>query len=155
MVMEIKLIEPPTTIKKVAAYIRVSTLKEEQVYSFENQKTYYETLIKTNKNWKLINIYADKGISGTTNNRPAFKKMIEDSINGDIDLILVKSISRFARNAKDSQNTIFLLKAHNVEVFFEEQNLSSFNRSSEIIFNMMAMVAENEARSISQKFHRL
>ena len=146
-------------IRHVAAYARVSTLQEEQDRSFISQKEYYEKLIRSNSNWKYAGVYADQGLSGTTKNRPQFTKMIADAKDGRIDLILVKSISRFARNGADTQKIIHDLKAHNVEVYFEEQSLSSFNRNAEMVLNMLAMVAENESRSISQNtrwaFNRL
>ena len=137
-------------VRKVAAYARVSTLQEEQNYSFQNQKEYYERLISANEKWCYAGIYADSGFSGTNKNRPQFQKMISDAKDGKINLILVKSISRFARNGVDTQNIVHDLKVHNVEVYFEEQGLSSFNRNAEMVLNMMAMVAENESRSISQ-----
>ncbi len=150
--MEITTIESncDNRIRKVAAYARASTLQEEQNYSFENQKEYYQRLINSHDKWIYAGIYADPGLSGTSKKRPQFQKMISDAKEGKIDLILVKSISRFARNGIDTQNIIHELKAYNVEVYFEEQGLSSFNRNSEMIMNMLAMIAENESRSISQ-----
>lgn len=137
-------------IKRVAAYARVSTLEEEQSYSYENQKGYYEKFIKANPKWEFAGIYADRGISGTTKYRPQFQKMLEDARARLIDLIVVKSVSRFARNAIDTQKIIHELTAINVEVYFEEQKISSFNRNTEMLLNMMATVAEHESRSISQ-----
>ena len=113
--------------KKVAAYARVSSLDEEQSYSYESQKQYYEAVIKTTPRWEFAGMYADQGITGTTKERPEFQRMINDAKNGLIDIILVKSISRFARNAVDTQNIVHDLKAHNVEVYFDEQKISSFN----------------------------
>lgn len=137
-------------IKKVAAYARVSTAEEEQVYSYDGQKQYYETLIRNNPKWEFVDIYADKGISGTTQNRPEFQRMLGDAYGGKIDLILVKSISRFARNAVDTQEIIHKLSSRDIEVYFEEQKISSTDRGLEMFLNMMAMVAENESKSISQ-----
>ncbi len=137
-------------IKKVAAYARVSTLEEEQSYSYDSQKEYYEAVIKANPKWEFAGLYADQGISGTTKNRPGFQQMIKDAKLGLIDIVLVKSISRFARNAVDTQNIVHDLKAHNVEVYFDEQKISSFNRNAEMMLNMMAVVAEHESKSISQ-----
>lgn len=150
--MEITTIESYSNkrIRKVVAYARVSTLQEEQNYSFENQKEYYQRLINSHDRWIYAGIYADPGLSGTNKKRPQFQKMISDAKEGKIDLILVKSISRFARNGSDTQNIIHELKAYNVEVYFEEQGLSSFNRNLEMVMNMLAMIAENESRSLSQ-----
>lgn len=139
-----------TAVKKVAAYVRVSTLEEEQSFSYENQKDYYEKLIRAMPQWELAGIYADRGISGTTKNRPEFQRMLADARAGLIDIIVVKSISRFARNAVDAQNVIHDLTAMDVEVYFDEQRISSFNQNTEMLLNMMATVAEHESRSISQ-----
>ena len=137
-------------IKNVAAYARVSTLEEEQELSYNTQKEYYEAYIRSVPNWNFVGIYADHGISGVREDRPEFTRMLNDAYAGKIDKILVKSISRFARNAIVTQNVVHKLKAHNVEVIFDEQKLSSFNRNSEMVLNMMATVAEHESRSISK-----
>lgn len=137
-------------IKNVAAYARVSTLQEEQELSYNSQKEYYEAYIRSIPNWNFVGMYADQGISGVREDRPEFTRMLNDAYAGKIDTILVKSISRFARNAIVTQNVVHKLKAHNVEVIFDEQKLSSFNRNSEMVLNMMATVAEHESRSISK-----
>lgn len=137
-------------IKNVAAYARVSTLQEEQELSYNSQKEYYEAYIRSVPNWNFVGMYADQGISGVREDRPEFTRMLNDAYAGKIDTILVKSISRFARNAIVTQNVVHKLKAHNVEVIFDEQKLSSFNRNSEMVLNMMATVAEHESRSISK-----
>ena len=137
-------------IKNVAAYARVSTLQEEQELSYNSQKEYYEAYIRSVPNWNFVGMYADQGISGVREDRPDFTRMLNDAYAGKIDTILVKSISRFARNAIVTQNVVHKLKAHNVEVIFDEQKLSSFNRNSEMVLNMMATVAEHESRSISK-----
>lgn len=137
-------------IKNVAAYARVSTLQEEQELSYNSQKEYYEAYIRSVPNWNFVGMYADQGISGVREDRPDFTRMLNDAYAGKIDTILVKSISRFARNAIVTQNVVHKLKAHNVEVIFDEQKLSSFNRNSEMVLNMMATVAEHESKSISK-----
>lgn len=137
-------------IKNVAAYARVSTLQEEQELSYNSQKEYYEAYIRSVPNWNFVGMYADQGKSGVREDRPEFTRMLNDAYAGKIDTILVKSISRFARNAIVTQNVVHKLKAHNVEVIFDEQKLSSFNRNSEMVLNMMATVAEHESRSISK-----
>ena len=137
-------------IKNVAAYARVSTLQEEQELSYNSQKEYYEAYIRSVPNWNFVGMYADQGKSGVREDRPEFTRMLNDAYAGKIDTILVKSISRFARNAIVTQNVVHKLKAHNVEVIFDEQKLSSFNRNSEMVLNMMATIAEHESRSISK-----
>ena len=137
-------------IKNVAAYARVSTLQEEQELSYNSQKEYYEAYIRSVPNWNFVGMYADQGKSGVREDRSEFTRMLNDAYAGKIDTILVKSISRFARNAIVTQNVVHKLKAHNVEVIFDEQKLSSFNRNSEMVLNMMATVAEHESRSISK-----
>lgn len=139
------------SIMKVAAYARVSTSREEQEESYETQLEYYEALIKNNPLWEFAGMYADRGLSGTeVTHRHQFQQMITDAENGKINIILVKSISRFARNAADTQKYLHELKSHNVEVRFDKENLSSLDRNTEMVLNMMAMCAEYESKSISQ-----
>lgn len=108
--------------KKVAAYARVSTDMEEQATSYEAQVDYYENYIKRNKEWEFCGIYADEGLSGTsTKKREGFNRMINDALDGKIDLIITKSISRFARNTVDSLTTIRKLKEKNIEVFLRKK----------------------------------
>ena len=112
--------------KRVAAYARVSTASEEQLNSVEAQKDYFEKMILQHEGWILVGVYADEGISGTSiHQRKAFLQMIEDAMAGKIDLIITKSISRFARNTVDSLNVIRQLKARNVEVFFEKEYIET------------------------------
>jgi DNA invertase Pin-like site-specific DNA recombinase len=109
---------------KVAAYARVSTQLEEQMSSVKMQEEYYEHLIKSKVEWEFAGIYADEGITGTSySKRNAFNRMIEDALSGKINLILTKSISRFARNTVDTLNTIRKLKQNDVVVYFEKENL--------------------------------
>ena len=136
--------------KRVAAYARVSTDKAEQEESYETQVNYYEKLIKANPDWEYVGIYADKGISGTSaKKRPEFMRMIEDGENKKIDIVLVKSISRFSRNCVDAQVFVKRLKEAGVEVKFEREGISSFDPSAEMIFNILAAVAQEESRSLS------
>lgn len=107
-------------IKKVAAYARVSTLQDAQEDSYESQVAYYSAMIQANPKWEYAGVYADKGISGTqAKKRPEFMRMVRDAKNGMIDLIYVKSISRFARNTMDATKYVHELKAIGVEVVFE------------------------------------
>lgn len=106
-------------IVRVAPYIRVSTNDEDQMHSYNSQITHYKNLVNSNSDWKLVDIYADEGISGTqVKNRDEFKRMINDSLDGKIDLIITKSISRFARNTEDTLKYVRMLKDKKVAIFF-------------------------------------
>ena len=141
-----------STIKrKVAAYARVSTDHEEQQSSYEAQVDYYTNYIKTHADWEFAGIYADSGITGcNTAKREAFKTMIADALAGKIGLIITKSVSRFARNTVDSLQTIRTLKEHGVEVFFEKENIWTFDSRGELLISLMSSIAQEEARSISE-----
>lgn len=137
--------------KKVCAYARVSTLLNDQQNSYKTQINYYTKFIKNNINWEFVGVYCDEGISGTRiKNRLGFKKMINDGINGKFNLIITKSISRFARNTVEALQTIRLLKNHGVEVFFEKENIKTFDPKIEIILSILSSLAEEESRSISE-----
>ncbi len=137
--------------RRVAAYARVSTDSDEQFTSFEAQVDYYTKYIQNNPDWEMVDIYTDEGISGTqTKYRKGFQKMIEDAYNGKIDLIVTKSVSRFARNTVDSLTTIRELKAHNVEVFFEKEAIYTFDSKGELLITIMSSLAQEESRSISE-----
>ena len=141
----------PVVKRKVAAYARVSTDSDEQFTSFEAQCNYYENYINSKPDWELVKVYADEGISGTnTKNRTQFKQMIEDALGGKIDLIITKSISRFARNTLDTINYTRKLKAKGVEVYFEKENLWTFDDKAEFLLAIMSSIAQEESRSISQ-----
>ena len=146
-------LQPLNKLKKrrVAAYARVSTDSDEQFTSFEAQVDYYTKYIESNPEWENVGIYTDEGISGTqTKYRKGFQKMIEDALHGKIDLIVTKSVSRFARNTVDSLTTIRELKAHKVEVFFEKENIYTFDSKGELLITIMSSLAQEESRSISE-----
>lgn len=135
---------------KVAAYARVSTDLEEQKTSFISQQQYYTKKISKEPNWIFTEVYADEGISGTqTLKRVNFLRMIEDAKNGKIDLILTKSISRFARNTIDTLKNVRLLKEHNVGVIFEEENINTLDMSGELLLTVLSSVAQQESETIS------
>ena len=118
--------------RKVAGYARVSTELEEQQTSYEAQVDYYTSFIKGHDDWEFVNVYTDEGISATsTKHREGFQQMVEDALGGKIDLIVTKSVSRFARNTVDSLTTIRKLKEHGTEVFFEKENIWSFDGKGE------------------------
>lgn len=151
--MKITIIKPKDETdkkKRVAAYARVSTFKEEQEESFEAQFSYYSRLISNNTNYEMVEVYADQGISGTkAESRPNFLRMVNDALAGKIDIIYCKSISRFSRNCAECMEIVRKLKNHKVEVIFEREQLSSFNPMSEMVFNFLTIIAEEESRSIS------
>ena len=137
---------------KVAAYVRVSTKLERQVNSYESQYNYYKNKIEQDINWKLVGIYGDDGITGTSiKTRNSFKKMIMDSRNGKIDLILTKSISRFARNTEDALKYIRELKTLGVGIIFEEENINTLDMSSEFLLSVMASVAQLESNNAKSR----
>lgn len=138
-------------VKKVAAYARVSTNTDEQYTSYEAQVNYYKKFIQERPDWDYVNVYADEGISGTsTKRRTEFNKMISDALEGKIDLIITKSISRFARNTLDTISYVRKLKDNGIEVFFEKENVWTLDPKSELILTIMASIAQEESRSISQ-----
>ncbi len=137
--------------KQVAAYARVSTDSDEQLSSYEAQVAFYTQHIKSNPEWEFINVYTDEGISGTnTRKREGFNRMVEDALNGKIDLILTKSISRFARNTVDTLTTIRKLKEKKVEVYFEKENIYTLDAKGEVMLTIMSSLAQEESRSISE-----
>lgn len=137
--------------RRVAAYARVSTEQDEQQSSYEAQIKYYESFIKSNQEWEFVDIYSDEGISGTsTKKRDGFNRMMEDAKNGKMDLILTKSISRFARNTVDSLSAARKLKEYGVEIRFEKEGVSSFDSAAELSFTMFSSIAQEESRSISE-----
>lgn len=137
--------------KRVAAYARVSTEQDAQQNSYEAQIEYYTNYIQGKSDWEFIGIYADEGISGTSyKNRSGFNRMIDDAKAGKIDLILTKSISRFSRNTVDSLTVTRELKAKGVEVYFEKENISSMDKTAELVFTMLSSIAQEESRSISE-----
>lgn len=137
--------------RKVCAYARVSTDSDEQFTSYEAQKDYYEKYIKSKPEWEFVGVYSDEGISGTNiKNRDGFNKMIQAALNGGIDLIVTKSVSRFARNTVDTLTTIRKLKEKGVEVYFEKENIYTMNGSGELLITIMSSLAQEESRSLSE-----
>ena len=138
------------TKRKVAAYARVSTDHEDQQNSYEAQCDYYTTYIQGNDEWEFAGVYSDEGISGTsTKRREGFNRMVGDALAGKIGLILTKSVSRFARNTVDSLTTIRKLKEHGTEVYFEKENIWTFDSKGELLLTIMSSLAQEESRSIS------
>ena len=137
--------------KRVAAYARVSTEQDEQQSSYEAQVDFYIRHIKSNPDREFVEVFADRGITGTnTKNRENFNRMIDLALSGGIDIILTKSISRFARNTVDTLQTVRELKAVGVEVRFEKENLHTFDPKCEMMLTIMSSLAQEESRSISE-----
>lgn len=136
---------------RVAAYCRVSTDSEEQETSYEAQCRHYTEYISENPDWEMAGIYADEGISGTqAGKRPEFLRMIEDCGKGEIDFIITKSISRWARNTLDSLNYIRKLKDLGIPVLFEKENINTMDARGELLITIMSSIAQQESQSISQ-----
>ena len=137
--------------RRVAAYARVSTDKDEQITSYKAQVDYYTKMIRNNEDWEFVDVYADEGITGTsTKSRKRFNQMIDDAVAGKIDLIITKSVSRFARNTVDTLVNIRKLKDAGVECFFEEQGIWTFDSTGELMITMLSSIAQEEARNISE-----
>ena len=131
---------------RVAAYCRVSTDTEEQATSYQTQIEHYEEIISKNPEWIFAGIYADDGISATsTKNREEFNKMIQDCMDGKIDMIITKSISRFARNTLDCLKYIRQLKDKNIPVFFEKEAINTMDAKGEVLITIMASLAQQES----------
>ena len=136
---------------RVAAYCRVSTETDEQATSYEAQIEHYTEYIRKNPAWEFAGIYADDGISGTnTKKREEFNRLIDDCMAGQIDMVVTKSISRFARNTLDCLNYIRKLKEKNIPVFFEKEGINTMDAKGEVLITIMASLAQQESQSLSQ-----
>lgn len=167
--MQVTSVQPPKTVRiipatidtkaaitqsyrqlRVAAYCRVSTKQDEQLNSYEVQRTHYEERIRTEPKWSLVGIFADKGITGTSmKKRDEFNKMLRLCYKGKIDMIIVKSISRFARNTLDVIKITRKLREINVDVYFEEQGIHSIDPASEFYITIYGSIAQSESENIS------
>lgn len=151
---KVRKIEVPQkdTIRKlrVAAYCRVSTKYESQKSSIELQKEYYESYIKEQPNWLFAGVYVDYGSRVRIDKRAAFQKMIQKAVNGEIDCIITKSISRFSGNTVDMLQTIRLLKEKGVTVWFEKENIRSTDENMELAITIHTMLAQEEIRNMSE-----
>ena len=148
--MIIKKIMPKssTAKKRVAAYCRVSTLREDQVESFETQRRYYTDLIESHPEWEMVKIYADRHSATKAENRPGFQKMAADAQARRLDIILCKSISRFSRNVVDCQRYTKWFQTLGVTVIFEEQDIRTDDPTSDFVLSMMAAVSSYVSFSI-------
>ena len=142
-----------TTIKerlRVCAYCRVSTDNEEQLNSYQSQLKYYDEKINSKSEWQFAGIYADEAITGTLDfKRTEFMRMIADSMSGKIDMILTKSISRFARNTLDTLKYVRMLREKNIAILFEEENLNTTTGAGELMLTILSAMAQQESENIS------
>ncbi len=142
-----------TTIKerlRVCAYCRVSTDNEEQLNSYQSQLKYYDEKINSKSEWQFAGIYADEAITGTLDfKRTEFMRMIADAMSGKIDMILTKSISRFARNTLDTLKYVRMLREKNIAILFEEENLNTTTGAGELMLTILSAMAQQESENIS------
>ena len=135
--------------RRVAAYCRVSTMLENQEESYEAQVSYYSAFIEANEEWEFAGIYSDEKSGVKAENRPGFQQMIKDALAGQVDYILVKSVSRFSRNVVDCQKYANLLQTNGVYVRFEKEGIDTSEPSSSMMFSFLSVIAQNESKSIS------
>lgn len=143
-------VRPAERAKRVVAYARVSCGKDAMLHSLSAQVSYYSSMIQKTPGWEYAGVYADEAVSGTRNKRGEFQKMLADCRAGNIDLIITKSISRFARNTVTTLKTIRELRLIGVDVYFEEQNIHTLGEDGEFVLTLLAAYAEEEARSVSE-----
>ncbi len=136
--------------KRVAAYARVSSGKDASLHSLSSQISFYSGLIQRNHDWEYAGVYADEALTGTKDNRPEFQRMIRDCKDGKIDIILTKSISRFARNTVTTVETVRLLKSYGVDVWFERENIHSISGDGEFMLTILSSFAQEESLSASE-----
>jgi Site-specific recombinases, DNA invertase Pin homologs len=135
---------------RVAAYARVSSEKDAMRHSLSMQVSYYSNLIQRHPGWKYAGVYADEPVSGTKDSREEFQRLLEDCRTGKINMVITKSISRFARNTVTLLETVRELKGLGVDVFFEEQNIHSKSADGELMLTILASYAQEESRSVSE-----
>ena len=151
--MRVRIIEPIQKVqkvkKKVCAYARVSTDNDKQGESLENQIQYYENIISNNLDYEYVGVFADRGVTGTTENRPEFQRMLQLCREGKIDLIITKSISRFARNTAVMLETVRALKKKGGEGRFEKENIKTLSGDGELMLTVLSSFAQEESKNVS------
>ena len=140
----------PPRLLNVAAYARVSVDKDSMLHSLSAQVSYYSDRIQKNPGWRYAGVYADKALTGTKAERPEFQRLLADCRAGKIDMVITKSISRFARNTVTLLATVREMKALGVDVYFEEQNIHSMSGDGELMLTILASYAQEESRSVSE-----
>ncbi|MEA5013427.1 MAG: recombinase family protein [Candidatus Limiplasma sp.] len=143
--------KPPTRVRmRVCAYARVSSKKDAMLHSLSAQVSYYSGYIQKNPNWEYAGVYVDKALTGTKDSRADFQRMLADCRAGKIDMIITKSIARFARNTVTLLETVRELKALGIDVYFEEQNIHSVSEGGELMLSILASYAQEESRDVSE-----
>lgn len=151
IIRKIERIEKPVpTKKRVAAYARVSSEKDASLKSLSSQISYYSEYILKHPGWEYIGVYADEGVTGTCGERPEFQKLMADCRAGKIDMVITKSISRFARNTLTMLEAVRELKELNINVYFERENIYSMSGDGELMLTILASFAQEESRSVSE-----
>lgn len=135
---------------KVAAYARVSSGKDAMLHSLSAQVSYYSSMIQSHRGWEYAGVYSDEAISGTKESRPGLQKLISDCREGKIKMVITKSISRFARNTVTLLETVRMLKALGVDIYFEEQNIHTMSTDGELMLTILASYAQEESLSVSE-----
>lgn len=146
----VPLIPPLPKRKRVAAYARVSVEKDAMLHSLAAQVSYYKGLIQRKPEWEYVGVYADEGLTGTKENRPEFQRLLADCRAGKIDMVIVKSISRLARNTVTMLATVRELKALGIDVLFEKENIHSMSGDGELMLSILASFAQEESLSVSE-----
>ena len=154
MAKTVRKIQQPVALlpkkKRVAAYARVSSGKDAMLHSLSAQVSYYSEYIQRNSNWEFSGVYADEALTGTKDMRPEFQRMLADCRAGEVNMVITKSISRFARNTVTLLETTRELKALGIDVYFEEQNIHTISGEGEMILTLLACVAQEESRATSE-----
>lgn len=136
--------------KRVAAYARVSSGKDAMLHSLSAQVSYYSNFIQHHGDWEYVGVYADEALTGTKDGRAEFQHLLSDCRNGKIDMVITKSISRFARNTVTMLETVRELRLLNIDVFFEKENIHSMSGDGELMLTILASFAQEESRSVSE-----
>ena len=136
--------------KKVAAYARVSSGKDAMLHSLSAQVSYYSALIQKETDWEYVGVYSDEAITGTKEDRPGLQQLIADCQDGKINMVITKSISRFARNTVTLLELVRMLQALGVDIYFEEQNIHTMSSDGELLLTILASYAQEESRSVSE-----
>ena len=150
IVTRVKMMPKLPKLKRVAAYARVSSGKDAMLHSLSAQVSYYSTLIQSHNGWEYAGVYADEALTGTKESRENFQRLLTDCRSGKIDMVITKSISRFARNTVTLLTTVRELKALGVDVYFEEQNIHSADADGELMLSILASYAQEESLSASE-----
>jgi site-specific DNA recombinase len=136
--------------KRVAAYARVSSGKDAMLHSLSAQVSYYSGYIQRRRGWEYVGVYADEALTGTKDERPEFQRLMNDCRDGKIDMVITKSIARFARNTVTMLEAVRELKSLGVDVYFEKENIHSLSGDGEVMLTILASYAQEESRSVSE-----